>query len=134
MTMAKVTNKTYEFLVQHYMDTDLTVGLRDKPLLRSMQIDFEQFKNYVKARKIAEQRRKEGWQKFFDDSDMGYQNYIEEMKGIEGKQIAEKMLESSTMSSFAPRVAEMPVVTRDDLEKLLPDYVSGGDITKLFRR
>ena len=51
-----------------------------------------------------------------------------------GKQIAEKMLESSTMSSFAPRVAEMPFVTRNDLEELLPDYVSGGDITKLFRR
>jgi len=78
--MAKVTNKTYEFLVQHYMDTDLKVGLRDKPLLRSMQIDFEQFKNYVKARKIADQRRKEGWQKFFDDSGLGYQNYREEMK------------------------------------------------------
>ena len=133
MTMAKVTNKTYEFLVQHYMDTDLKVGLRDKPLLRSMQIDFEQFKNYVKARKIADQRREKGWQKFFDDSGLGYQNYREEMKGIEGKQIAEKMLESSTMSSFAPRVAEMPVVTRYDLEKLLPDYVSGGDISKLFR-
>ena len=77
--MAKVTNKTYELLVQHFMDTDLVVGLRDKPLLRSMQIDFEQFKNYVKARKIAEQRRKESWQKFFDDSDMGYQNYKEQM-------------------------------------------------------
>ena len=71
--MAKVTNKTYEFLVQHYMDADLTVGLRDKPLLRSMQIDFEQFKNYVEARKIAEQRRKEAWQKFFDNTDLGYQ-------------------------------------------------------------
>ena len=133
MTMAKVTNKTYELLVIHYMDRELVVGLRDKSLLNSMQIDFEHFKKYVEARKIAEQRRKEGWQKFFDDSDMGYQNYREEMKGIEGKQIAEKMLESSTMSSFAPIVAKMPVVTKDDLEKLLPDYVSGGDISKLFR-
>ena len=131
--MAKVTNKTYELLVQHFMDTDLEVGLRDKALLRSMQIDFEQFRNYVKARKIAEQRREEGWQKFFDDSGLGYQNYREEMKGIEGKQIAEKMMTSITMQGFAPRVAEMPVVTRDDLEKLLPDYVSGGDISKLFK-
>ena len=53
---------------------------------------------------------------------------------MEGKYIAEKMLESITMSSFAPIVAKMPVVTKDDLEKLLPDYVSGGDISKLFRR
>ena len=51
---------------------------------------------------------------------------------MEGKYIAEKMLESITMSSFAPIVAKMPVVTKDDLEKLLPDYVSGGDISKLF--
>ena len=131
--MAKVTNKTYELLVQHFMDTDLRVGLRDKALLRSMQIDFEQFRKDVKDCKIAEQRREEGWQKFFDNSNLGYQNYREEMKGIEGKQIAVKMLESSTMSSFAPIVAKMPVVTRDDLEKLLPDYVSGGDISKLFR-
>ena len=66
MTMAKVTNKTYELLVQHFMDTDLEVGLRDKPLLRSMQIDFEQFKDYVEAYKKVEQRREEAWQKFFD--------------------------------------------------------------------
>ena len=64
--MAKVTNKTYELLVQHFMDTDLEVGLRDKPLLRSMQIDFEQFKDYVEAYKKVEQRREEAWQKFFD--------------------------------------------------------------------
>ena len=64
--MAKVTNKTYEFLVQHFIDADLKVGLRDKPLLKSMQIDFEQFKNYVEARKKVEQRREEGWKKFCD--------------------------------------------------------------------
>ena len=133
MTMAKATNKTYEALVGLYVNRDIKVSIRDKALLNSLSIDFEQFKNYVEACKIADQRRKKGWKKFFDDSGLGYQNYREEMKGIEGKQIAEKMLESSTMSSFAPRVAKMPVVTRDDLEKLLPDYVSGGDITKLFR-
>tara|TARA_R100000544_G_C2191103_1_gene41744 strand:- start:384 stop:617 length:234 start_codon:yes stop_codon:yes gene_type:complete len=75
--MAKVTKTTYQFLVQHYIDADLKVGLRDKPLLRSMQIDFEQFKGYVEARKIAEQRRKESWKKFFDDTDLGFQNYRE---------------------------------------------------------
>jgi len=64
--MAKVTQTTYECLVQHFMDADLKVGLRDKPLLRSMQIDFEQFKGYVEARKKVEQRREEGWKKFFD--------------------------------------------------------------------
>jgi|TARA_R110000782_G_scaffold64383_1_gene131313 hypothetical protein len=52
---------------------------------------------------------------------------------MKGKCIAKKMMTSITMRGFAPIVAKMPVVTRDDLEKLLPDYVSGGDITKLFR-
>ena len=64
--MAKVTKTTYQFLVQHYIDAYLKVGLRDKPLLRSMQIDFEQFKDYVEAYKKVEQRRQEAWQKFFD--------------------------------------------------------------------
>jgi len=75
--MAKVTKTTYQFLVQHYIDADLKVGLRDKPLLRSMQIDFEQFKDYVEAYKKVEQRRQEAWQKFFDDTDLGFQNYRE---------------------------------------------------------
>tara|TARA_R110000824_G_scaffold331651_1_gene518287 strand:+ start:124 stop:357 length:234 start_codon:yes stop_codon:yes gene_type:complete len=77
--MAKVTNKTYDLLVQHFMDTDLKVGLRDKALLRSMQIDFDQFKRHVENCKIAEQRNKDSWKKFFDDSGLGYQNYREEM-------------------------------------------------------
>ena len=51
---------------------------------------------------------------------------------MKGKHIAKKMEASVTMNYFAPIVAKMPVVTRNDLEELLPDYVAGGDITKLF--
>ena len=51
---------------------------------------------------------------------------------MKGKHIAKKMEASVTMKAFAPAVARMPVVTRNDLEKLLPDYVAGGDITDLF--
>ena len=51
---------------------------------------------------------------------------------MKGKHIAKKMEASATLKGFAPIVAEMPVVTRNDLEELLPDYVAGGDITKLF--
>jgi hypothetical protein len=50
-----------------------------------------------------------------------------------GKEISSKMMKSKTMKAFASKVAKMPKVTRDDLEKMLPDYVSGADITKLFK-
>ena len=49
-----------------------------------------------------------------------------------GKEIAAKMMKSTTMKAFAPKVSKMKSVTADDLEKMLPDYVAGGDIAKLF--
>tara|TARA_R110000796_G_scaffold106936_1_gene217544 strand:+ start:458 stop:793 length:336 start_codon:yes stop_codon:yes gene_type:complete len=49
-----------------------------------------------------------------------------------GKVIAEKMKANETLKPFAKLVACKEKVTRDDLEKFLPDYISGGDITKLF--
>ena len=36
------------------------------------------------------------------------------------------------MKSFASKVAKMKSVTKGDLEKMLPDYVAGADISKLF--
>jgi len=50
-----------------------------------------------------------------------------------GKEIAAKMMTDKSMKAFASKVAKMKVVSRDDLEKLLPDYVDGGAITKLFK-
>tara|TARA_R100001086_G_C11793825_1_gene246999 strand:- start:633 stop:962 length:330 start_codon:yes stop_codon:yes gene_type:complete len=49
-----------------------------------------------------------------------------------GKVIAERMKSIETLKPFAKLVACKEKVTRDDLEKFLPDYISGGDITKLF--
>jgi len=49
-----------------------------------------------------------------------------------GKDIAKKMMGSKTMKSFASKVAKMKSVTKGDLEKMLPDYVAGADISKLF--
>ena len=49
-----------------------------------------------------------------------------------GKDIAKKMMGSKTMKSFASKVAKMKSVTKGDLEKMLPDYVAGADIAKLF--
>ena len=55
-----------------------------------------------------------------------------ELDEATGKEIAAKMMKSKTMKAFAPKVAKMKSVTADDLEKMLPDYVAGGDIAKLF--
>jgi hypothetical protein len=49
-----------------------------------------------------------------------------------GKDIAKKMMGSKTMKGFATKVAKMKSVTKGDLEKMLPDYVAGADISKLF--
>ena len=49
-----------------------------------------------------------------------------------GKDIAKKMMGSKTMKGFASKVAKMKTVTKGDLEKMLPDFVAGADISKLF--
>ena len=49
-----------------------------------------------------------------------------------GKDIAKKMMGSKTMKGFATKVAKMKSVTKGDLENMLPDYVAGADISKLF--
>ena len=46
--------------------------------------------------------------------------------------IAKKMMKSRTMKGFASKVKKMKKVTHNDLEKMLPDYISGGDINALF--
>ena len=55
-----------------------------------------------------------------------------ELEEATGKEIASMMKKSKTMKGFAAKVAKMKTVTVDDLEDMLPDYVSGGDIRKMF--
>jgi hypothetical protein len=50
-----------------------------------------------------------------------------------GKTIAAAMKKYKTMTSFAPKVAKMKTVTWKDIDKMLPDFVAGGDIMKLFK-
>jgi len=56
----------------------------------------------------------------------------EEISEATGKDIAKKMMGNKTMKSFASKVAKMKSVTKGDLENMLPDYVNGADISKLF--
>lgn len=48
-----------------------------------------------------------------------------EIKEITGKEVANRMRKIYVMKPFADKVAKMKTVTRDDLEKILPDYVDG---------
>jgi len=52
--------------------------------------------------------------------------------GSSGKEIAAKMMKDKSMKAFASKVAKMKMVSRNDLEKMLPDYVGGAAISKLF--
>ena len=53
-------------------------------------------------------------------------------KSAPGKEVAKRMMKIQTMKGFAPKVAKMKTVTLGDLEKMLPDYVSGGDINTVM--
>ena len=52
---------------------------------------------------------------------------------MSGKDVAKRMMKIQTMKAFANKVAKMKTVSRDDLEKMLPDYIDGGDITKVLK-
>ena len=55
-----------------------------------------------------------------------------ELEEAAGNDIAAKMMHSKTMKPFASKVAKMANVSVRDLERMLPDYVSGGEIRKMF--
>ena len=54
-------------------------------------------------------------------------------EAMSGEDVAKRMMKIKTMKSFANKVAKMKTVSRGDLEKILPDYISGGDITKVIK-
>ena len=54
--MAKATRKTYEALAQLYIDRDMEVELYDDPLLESLSISYDEFKDYVKESKMILRR------------------------------------------------------------------------------
>ena len=54
-------------------------------------------------------------------------------KKVSGKIIAKRMMKSKTLKGFANRVAKMKMTSAWELDQILPDYVSGGDIADLFK-
>jgi len=57
----------------------------------------------------------------------------EKLISARGKDIAKKMRKNRTMAPHAKVVAKMQTVTADKLDRMLPDYVSGGDIRAMFK-
>ena len=54
--MSKATRKTYEALAQLYVERDMEVELYDDPLLESLGISYDEFKDYVKESKMILRR------------------------------------------------------------------------------
>jgi len=54
-------------------------------------------------------------------------------KKIDAKIIADKMRKHTDTKGFADKIAKMGKVSQKDLDNILPDYVTGGTIEKLFK-
>jgi hypothetical protein len=54
-------------------------------------------------------------------------------KKIDAKIIADKMRKHIDTKGFADKIAKMGKVSQKDLDNILPDYVTGGTIEKLFK-
>ena len=94
-------------------------------------IKVTKFMTLDQAKKFLAQVEKEGMKGIISKDGKPVKEDSELDEGT-GKEIAAKMMKDRSMKAFASKVAKMKTVSRDDLEKMLPDYVSGGAITKLF--
>jgi hypothetical protein len=54
-------------------------------------------------------------------------------KKVDAKKVASKMRKIQTMKAFADDVEKMGKLSQSDLSDMLPDYVAGGDIFKVFK-
>ena len=106
---------------------DIQMGATAKELSRDHNISLATAKNFLadyysgkKKPRKAPGLKKEGVEEAFDK------------KKVSGKIIAKKMEKHKTLKAFAKRVAKMRTVSAWELDQILPDYVSGGDIGALF--
>ena len=56
---------------------------------------------------------------------------VKEVK-VSGKVIYDRMFKITVLKPFAKRIDTSKDLTKDDIESLLPDYISGALITKVF--
>lgn len=53
---------------------------------------------------------------------------------LSGSTVAAKMRKSKTMSGYAKKYYKRKRVTAKELDRNLPDYISGGDIYAMFKK
>jgi hypothetical protein len=61
----------------------------------------------------------------------GYPGFTD--KKVDAKIIADRMRKHKDTKGFADKIAKMGKVSQKDLDKILPDYVTGGTIEQLFK-
>jgi hypothetical protein len=61
----------------------------------------------------------------------GYPGFTD--KKVDAKIIADRMRKHKDTKGFADKIAKMGKVSQKDLDTILPDYVTGGTIEKLFK-
>ena len=102
---------------------DIQQGATAKELARDWDISLSQAKSFLKDY----YGQKKGNRKEEVEVDEAFSK-----KQKSGKEIARKMLKIKSMKGFSKKVSQMKSVSAAELDKILPDYVSGGDIGALF--
>ncbi len=77
----------------------------------------------------------DNWNSEDEEGKDGKKEEVEEAfskKPKSGEEISKLMMKNKSMKGFASKVKKMKTVTASQLDKMLPDYVSGGDISKMF--
>lgn len=52
---------------------------------------------------------------------------------VSGKELASKMKKNPLLVAFANKIETLPIVTPSMIDKMLPDYIRGAEIVKLFK-
>ena len=117
---------------------DIQQGATAKELAKDYKIPLAVAKNFLKdyygSKKTRPTNRSanmpKGYEKLRAQAEDIQEAYPKNSKS--GAEVAKMMMKSTTMKGFAAKVKKMKTVTADQLDKMLPDYVSGGDIGKMF--
>ena len=128
-TLVKLAQKVMGMKEEHNLDEgkmgdlflDIQQGATAKDIARDYPVSLAQAKEFLKDYYSTKKgSRKESV------------NEVYPKKSKSGAEVAKMMMKSKTMKAFAVKVKKMKTVTADQLDKMLPDYVSGGDIGKMF--
>jgi len=124
--------KNYTLHVRHYklVHADEKVALKLTP----------EGKTAVRVRTENDPKYLQLIQKTVNDVVADYVSKIKESvneafptKKVDAKVIADRMRNHKETKGFADKIEKLKMVSAEDLDKMLPDYVDGGVITKIFK-